>query len=118
VAIDQGGCSETSHPTTHSDPIYTVDNVIHYCVTNMPGAYARTSTFALNNRTGKYGLRLAGLGVESACQKEPALMNGLNMYGGYITFKPVAEAFGLEQFYKPAAEALSGSAPKSEKAGP
>ncbi len=118
VAIDQGGCSETSHPTTHSDPIYIVDNVVHYCVANMPGAYARTSTFALNNRTGKYGLRLADLGVESACLKEPAMMNGLNMYRGYITFKPVAEAFGLEQLYRPAAEALGRSAPKSEKAGP
>jgi alanine dehydrogenase len=107
VAIDQGGCAETSRPTTHSDPIYTVDGVIHYCVANMPGAYARTSTFALNNRTGKYGARLAYQGVETACLKDPALMNGLNMYKGHITFKPVAEALGLEQFYKPAAEALA-----------
>jgi alanine dehydrogenase len=110
VAIDQGGCAETSRPTTHSDPIYTVDDVIHYCVANMPGAYARTSTFALNNRTGKYGLRLAHHGVETACLKEPALMNGLNIYKGHITFKPVAEALGLEQFYKPAREALGHSA--------
>jgi alanine dehydrogenase len=117
VAIDQGGCAETSHPTTHSDPIYTVDDVIHYCVTNMPGAYARTSTFALNNRTGKYGIRLAALGVENACRQEPALMNGLNMYQGHITFKPVAEALGLEQFYKPAAVALGHSTPETQKAG-
>ncbi|HIJ69160.1 MAG TPA: alanine dehydrogenase [Deltaproteobacteria bacterium] len=115
VAIDQGGCAETSRPTTHSDPIYTVDGVIHYCVANMPGAYARTSTFALNNRTGKYGLRLADQGLETACLKESALMNGLNMYKGYITFKPVAEALGLEQFYKPAPEALGRSAQKDER---
>lgn len=117
VAIDQGGCAETSRPTTHSDPIYTVDGVIHYCVANMPGAYARTSTFALNNRTGKYGVMLAHQGVETACLKEPALMNGLNMYKGYITFKPVAEALGLEQFYKPAAEILGRSVLKGEKIG-
>ncbi|MHC1725105.1 MAG: alanine dehydrogenase [Syntrophobacteraceae bacterium] len=103
VAIDQGGCAETSHPTTHSDPIYIVDDVIHYCVANMPGAYARTSTFALNNRTTKYGLLLAQ-GVEAACKDNSALLNGLNMYKGFITFKPVAEAFGLEKLYKPAAE--------------
>ena len=112
VAIDQGGCAETSRPTTHSDPVYTVDGVIHYCVANMPGAYARTSTFALNNRTGKYGLRLADQGVETACRNEPALLNGLNMYKGYITFKPVAEALGLEQLYKPAAEAVGRPGPK------
>jgi alanine dehydrogenase len=117
VAIDQGGCSETSRPTTHSDPIYTVDNVIHYCVANMPGAYARTSTFALNNRTGKYGLQLADLGVENACRKVPALMNGLNMYGGFVTFRLVAEALGLEQFYKPAAEAIDRPDLKSESPG-
>ncbi len=109
VAIDQGGCAETSHPTTHSDPIYTVDGVIHYCVANMPGAYARTSTFALNNRTGKYGLKLATQGVEAACLSDSALMNGLNMYKGHITFEPVAEAFGLESLYKPAAEAVGNS---------
>jgi alanine dehydrogenase len=117
VAIDQGGCAETSHPTTHIDPVYIVENVIHYCVANMPGAYAQTSTFALSNRTGKYGIRLAGQGVEKACQNDSALMNGLNMYKGYITFKPVAEALRLEQFYKPAAEALGRLAPESEKTG-
>ena len=110
VAIDQGGCAETSRPTTHSDPIYIVADVIHYCVANMPGAYARTSTFALNNRTGKYGLRLANQGPETACLNEPALMRGLNMYKGCITFRPVAEAFGLEEFYRPGPEALVHSA--------
>ncbi|MCE5336055.1 MAG: alanine dehydrogenase [Desulfobacteraceae bacterium] len=109
VAIDQGGCSETSRPTTHIDPIFIVDEVVHYCVANMPGAYARTSTFALCNRTGKYGLKLANEGVKNACLKDPALLKGLNMYKGLITFKPVAEAFGMEALYKSAADALSGS---------
>ncbi len=117
VAIDQGGCAETSRPTTHTDPVYTVENVIHYCVANMPGAYAQTSTFALSNRTGEYGLRLACRGVEKACQNDSALMNGLNMYKGHITFKPVAEALGLEQYYKPVAEALGRFTPKSEITG-
>lgn len=106
VAIDQGGCVETSRPTTHSDPVYLLDGVVHYCVANMPGAYARTSTFALNNRTRKYGLRLADMGVETACLSEPALMKGLNTHNGRITFKPVAEALGLERFYKAAREAV------------
>lgn len=114
VAIDQGGCAETSRPTTHKDPVFTVDGVIHYCVANMPGAYARTSTFALSNRTGKYGLRLADQGVETACLNEPALMNGLNMYRGWITFKPVADAFGVQQFYKPAREAIGRSTMKDQ----
>ncbi len=112
VAIDQGGCAETSRPTTHLDPIYTVDDVIHYCVANMPGAYARTSTFSLNNRTGKYGLKLADQGPEAACLNEPALMRGLNMYKGYITFKPVAEALGLDQLYRPAPEVLVQASPR------
>jgi alanine dehydrogenase len=107
VAIDQGGCAETSHPTTHADPVYTVDGVIHYCVANMPGAYARTSTFALNNRTIQYGLKLAAKGVEKACKENIALRNGLNMYKGSVTFRPVAEAFNLEESYKPADEVLS-----------
>lgn len=106
VAIDQGGCVETSRPTTHSDPVYLLDGVVHYCVANMPGAYARSSTFALNNRTGKYGLRLADMGVETACLSEPALMKGLNTYNGWITYKPVAEALGLEGSYKPVLEAV------------
>jgi alanine dehydrogenase len=106
VAIDQGGCSETSVPTSHTDPIYEVDGVLHYCVTNMPGAYARTSTFALNNRTIQYGLKLASQNVETACREDSALRNGLNMYKGWITFKPVAEAFGLEKLYKPVDDVL------------
>lgn len=101
VAIDQGGCAETSRPTTHADPIYMVDGIIHYCVTNMPGAYARTSTFALNNRTIGYGLKLARRGVEGACRNDEALKRGLNMYGGTLTCLPVAEALGLESRYKP-----------------
>ena len=95
VAIDQGGCFETSHPTSHDDPTYTVDNIIHYCVANMPGAYARTSTFALNNATIRYGLELANKGVEKACRENSALCMGLNTYKGCITFPAVAEAFGL-----------------------
>lgn len=117
VAIDQGGCVETSRPTTHSDPIYTVDGVIHYCVANMPGAYARTSTFALSNRTGKYGLQLADRGVENACLNEPALMNGLNIYKGSITFRPVAQAFGLGNSYRPAREAIASFAGEQEGTG-
>ena len=106
VAIDQGGCFETSHPTTHSDPVYTVDNVIHYCVANMPGAYARTSTFALNNATLPYGLQLAAKGIKKACEQSAPLLTGLNTYEGFITYKPVADAFGLQSVYKPASEAL------------
>ncbi|MDR1052273.1 MAG: alanine dehydrogenase [Deltaproteobacteria bacterium] len=100
VAIDQGGCFETSHPTTHSEPTYVVDDIIHYCVANMPGAYARTSTFALNNATLKYGLMLANKGVEAACRESEALLLGLNTYKGAITFKAVAEAFGMLNNYK------------------
>jgi len=96
VAIDQGGCTETSRPTTHTDPVYVVDGIIHYCVANMPGAYARTSTFALNNCTVKYGLQLANKGLERAGRENPALARGLNLHQGRITFKPVAEAFGME----------------------
>lgn len=106
VAIDQGGCTETSRPTTHSDPVYVVNNVVHYCVANMPGAYARTSTFALNNCTIRYGLKLAEKGVVKACLEHPALMEGLNMYRGVITCHPVAEAFGLEDRYQPGMEAF------------
>lgn len=106
VAIDQGGCIETSHPTKHSDPIFVVDGVIHYCVANMPGAYARTSTFALNNATISYGLKLAA-GVEKACRENPGLKDGLNMYKGTITFKPVAEAFNMMGAYTPVDMVLS-----------
>ncbi|MCL1939484.1 MAG: alanine dehydrogenase [Desulfovibrionaceae bacterium] len=101
VAIDQGGCFETSHPTTHSDPIYEVDGIVHYCVANMPGAYSRTSTFALNNATLRYGLMLANKGAEKACRENQGLKMGLNMYKGIITYQAVAEAFGLMADYKP-----------------
>lgn len=106
VAIDQGGCAETSRPTTHADPVYVVDGILHYCVANMPGAYARTSTFALNNRTIHYGLKLAGQGIVPACRSVPAIRKGLNMHGGRITFKPVADAFGLGDLYTPVEEAI------------
>ena len=101
VAIDQGGCCETSRATTHSDPIYVVDDIIHYCVANMPGAYARTSTYALNNATIRYGLMLANKGVEKACAESPSLRLGLNMYKGTITYEAVAEAFGLMDSFQP-----------------
>lgn len=96
VAIDQGGCFESSHVTKHSDPIYVQEGIIHYCVGNMPGAYARTATFALTNATLPYGLRLANKGVEQACRESQALKLGLNMYKGAITFKGVADAFKME----------------------
>lgn len=107
VAIDQGGCFETSHATTHSDPTYVVDDVIHYCVANMPGAYARTSTFALNNATLCYGLMLANKGVEKACRENEALRLGLNTYKGIVTYEAVAEAFGIMGNYKPAEEFIA-----------
>jgi len=96
VAVDQGGCVETSHPTTHDDPIFYVDGVVHYCVANMPGAVARTSTLALVNATLPYGLELAAKGVEGACAADKGLLAGLNCYGGKCTFAGVAEALGLE----------------------
>ena len=96
VAIDQGGNAETSHATTHDNPIYEVDGIIHYCVANMPGAVSRTSTQALANATLPYGLKLASRGVEAACKEDKGLMAGLNCYDGKITFAGVAEAFGME----------------------
>jgi alanine dehydrogenase len=99
VAIDQGGCFETSIPTTHSDPTFVMENILHYCVANMPGAYARTSTFALNNATLSYGLQLAEMGVEKACRANQAIKLGLNTYRGIITYKPVAEAFNMGSKY-------------------
>jgi alanine dehydrogenase len=92
VAIDQGGCAETSRPTTHSDPVYRVDGVIHYCVTNMPALAPRTSTFALTNATLPYLQKLANLGVEEALQADPALMRGLNTYAGSVAHPAVAES--------------------------
>ncbi len=96
VAIDQGGCIETAKPTSHSDPIYTVDGVIHYCVTNMPGAVPRTSTFALSNVTLPYALELADLGLDEAIARDPVLAKGVNVLDGRVTYAAVAEAFGLE----------------------
>ena len=96
VAIDQGGNAETSHATTHDNPIYEVDGIIHYCVANMPGAVSRTSTQALANATLPYGLKLASKGVEAACKEDKGLMAGLNCYDGKITFAGVAEAFDME----------------------
>jgi alanine dehydrogenase len=95
IAIDQGGCSETSKPTSHSDPVYVVDDVIHFCVTNMPGAVARTSTFALNNATLPFVLALADKGWRRAIADDQHLRNGLNVHAGKLTCKPVAEAQGL-----------------------
>jgi len=92
VAIDQGGCFETSKPTTHSDPTYVVDGVIHYCVANMPGAVARTSTMALTGRTLPYGLAIANKGFEQAVKDDPALALGVNVYRGKLTIPSVAEA--------------------------
>lgn len=95
VAIDQGGCFETSRPTSHSDPIYTEEGVIHYCVTNMPGAVARTSTFALTNRTLAYAVKLANLGFKEAIAQDEALYRGVNVYNGKVAYKPVADDLGL-----------------------
>lgn len=106
VSIDQGGCFETSRPTTHTDPIYSVDDVIHYCVTNMPGAVPRTSTLALNNATFPYVLALADKGCRQALIDDPGLLQGLNLHKGRVTHAAVAESLGY--VYIPASEALSG----------
>jgi alanine dehydrogenase len=95
IAIDQGGCFETSHATTHDDPVFEVDGVTHYCVANMPGAVARTSAFALNNATLPFALRLANLGAEAAMAADKHLANGLNVSGGKIRHQAVAEALDL-----------------------
>ncbi|MDP2084675.1 MAG: alanine dehydrogenase, partial [Gemmobacter sp.] len=95
VAIDQGGCFETSRATTHADPIYTVDGIIHYCVANMPGAVARTSTLALGNATMPFLLALADKGWKAACAADPHLMAGLNVHAGRLTYAAVAAALGL-----------------------
>ncbi len=104
IAIDQGGCSETSRPTTHADPVYTEGGVIHYCVTNMPGAVARTSTFALNNATLPFALALAGKGYRKAIQDDPNLANGLNVIHGRLTYEAVAKSLRLP--FTPARQAL------------
>ncbi len=96
VAIDQGGCFETSHPTTHADPTYEVDGIVHYCVANMPGGVARTSTYALNNVTLPFTLSIADQGWQAALRKDPHLAQGLNVWNGKVTNGPVAEALGYE----------------------
>lgn len=95
VAVDQGGCVETTRPTTHEDPVFVVDGVVHYCVANMPGAVALSSTRALTSTTLPYGILIAELGLEEACRKSPDLMKGLNIYDGNCVYPGVAEAFGL-----------------------
>lgn len=95
VAIDQGGCFETSHPTTHADPVYTVDGIVHYCVANIPGAVPQTSTLALTNATLPYVLELADKGWKEACKEDKTLYPGLNIIEGQIAYPAVAEAFGL-----------------------
>ncbi len=95
VAIDQGGCFETSHPTTHSDPTFVVDGVIHYCVANMPGAAPLTSTYALGAATAPYLLALANKGVDRALADDPGFAAGLNIKNGRITYAAVSEALGL-----------------------
>jgi alanine dehydrogenase len=96
VSVDQGGCVETTRPTSHDDPTYEVQGVIHYCVANMPGAVARTSTFALTNTTFPYCLKIATMGYREAMRKNKALRKGLNTYNGKLTYKPVADALNLE----------------------
>ena len=107
VAIDQGGCFETSKPTTHEDPIYMVDGIVHYCVANMPGGVARTSTYALNNVTLPHALRIADHGWIEALERDPHLRNGLNVSAGQVTCEPVARDLGYA--YVPAEEALQTS---------
>jgi alanine dehydrogenase len=108
VAIDQGGCIATARPTTHSDPVYVVHGVVHYCVTNMPGAVPRTSTIGLSNATLQYGLQLADKGLVAAALADPALAKGINVLDGQVTHPGVAEAFGLG--YTPISEALMADA--------
>lgn len=95
IVVDQGGCTETTHPTTHDEPVFIVDGVVHYCVANIPGAVARTSTSALSNCTLSYGLELANKGVETACKESAELLPGLNCYGGHCTYKGVADALDI-----------------------
>ena len=99
VAVDQGGCFETTRPTTHADPIYIIDEVVHYCVANMPGAVPYTSTIALTNATLPYAIQLANMGWKAACKENASLRKGLNVVGGKVVYEGVAEAFGLK--YEP-----------------
>ena len=95
ISIDQGGCCETSKPTTHSHPTYVVDGIVHYCVANMPGAVARTSTYALTNVTLKYALMLADMGFKDAIAKDAPLYKGVNVYNGKVAYLQVAKDLGL-----------------------
>ena len=104
VAIDQGGCFETSKATTHQDPTYAIDEVIHYCVANMPGAVPRTSAFALNNATLPYVTSIANMGVKEALKKDDGLLKGLNIHSGKVTHQAVATA--LKKTYHPAIDCL------------
>lgn len=104
VAIDQGGCFETSKPTNHGNPIYEVDGIIHYCVANMPGAVPLTSTIALTNATLPYAVEIANKGWKEACKSNIELQKGINYYGDKLTYKPVAEAFGFK--YTPVSDIL------------
>lgn len=104
VAVDQGGCCETTRPTTHSDPVYEVAGVLHYCVTNMPGAMPRTSTLALTNATLPYARKIARMGLEAAAREDRHLANGINTYDGHVTCRPVAEDQDLA--FTPVAELL------------
>jgi len=104
VAIDQGGCSETSHPTTHSEPVYKLEGVTHYCVANMPGAVPITSTKALTNATLPYVETIADYGLAEAVARDPALARGVNVVGGKVTYEAVADAHGLD--YQPLEDLL------------
>ena len=95
IAVDQGGCVETTHPTTHEDPVFVEEGVIHYCVANMPGAYARTSTQALTSVTIPYLQCIATAGLEGACERHPELVGGINCQDGHLTCREVGEAHGL-----------------------
>ncbi len=110
VAIDQGGCVETMKPTTHDDPVYTVDGVIHYAVANMPGGVPRSSTLALTNATLPYAVALANKGWKKACIDDPALKRGVNVVDGHVVYRGVAEAFDMacrdvDDFLAPAKQA-------------
>ncbi|MEM9868227.1 MAG: alanine dehydrogenase, partial [Bacteroidota bacterium] len=96
VAVDQGGCMETTKPTTHEDPVYIIDDVVHYCVANMPGAVPYTSTVALTNVTLPYVLKLANMGWRSACNLDMSLSKGLNIVDGEIVYKEITEAFNFQ----------------------
>jgi len=95
IAVDQGGCSETTRPTTHDNPTYEEEGVLHYCVANMPGAYSRTATRALNNVTHPWTILIAENGLQAACKKCPDLLKGINTAGGKLTCEPVASAHGI-----------------------